>query len=183
MRGTEEPESYPQFQFKVVRGGKIKSHHLCGVQEEARTPIHRCSKSSEFMLPLHTFSEHSRQDKWCCCQRLWPACAVLSTSVTSSLHWEDDRELKVAPGYQKERKTLTTGDTAHCFMSHKPLVSIGLLKYLEICYLNKQIYGYSPITLRWNSDLFLTPGDSSSYRPSSDFVNLVMVRLPDPMSK
>lgn len=67
VRSTEEPESYPQFQFKVIRGGKIKSHHMCGVQEEAGTPIHRCSKSSELMLPLHPFPEHSLQDKGCCC--------------------------------------------------------------------------------------------------------------------
>ena len=111
------------------------------------------------------------------------ASCAFSRPQSHPLFWEDDRELKVAPGYQKERKTLTTGDTTHCFISHKPLVSISLLKYLEICYLNKQIYGYSPITLRWNSDLFLTPGYSTSYRPSSDFVNLVMVRLPDTMSK
>lgn len=147
MRSTEEPESYPQFQFKVIRGGKIKSHHMCGVQEEAGTPIHRCSKSSELMLPLHPFSEHSLQDKGCCC-------FSLPLVTPYSLHWEDDRELKVAPGHQKERKSLTTRDITHCFISHKPLVSISLLKYLEICYLNKQIYGYSPITLRWNWELF-----------------------------
>ena len=89
----------------------------------------------------------------------------------------------MAPRYQRERKTLTTGDITHCFISQKPQVNISLLKYLEICYLNKQIYGYSPITLRENTEISLTLGDSISYSPSFDFVNLVMVRLPDTVSK